>query len=474
MKKQLVLLSLCLITITVSAQTNIGGVFINNTTLTLANSPYRAINHILVPQGVTVLIEPGVIIYFNQGIFWQVDGELRAIGTAAQPIKFTKHSSATGWAGFWFTDLSVDYDSANGNGSVLSHCIIEYEGHFNLPNNQDAWSIWIIQCAPLISNCEIRNFYTGVLIYNSSASAVNCSIHNGLYFPVGVYNHNNPLLAIVNHNIIYNINNPNGNDNAAITLWGGAQFIGNCIHDMGDSMAVRVASNNVEIDSNNFINCRAALAIYGGYDSTLRITNNIFYNNSVNLLLTGCERAPVISHNNFSNYIYYHIFVDGYYNVFGTYDCPLIITSYTMNLQNNYWGGLTSSQMDMAIWDYNDDFVTKVIADYSAAAMQPFNLPFQEGCNNLTYLQEQNLGEFFSVFPNPFTSFLSITIPEQNINHLSITIKNIFGQTVFSKQPETLNRKPETSFDLSFLPQGIYLVEVIADGERMVKKVVKQ
>jgi hypothetical protein len=86
--------------------------------------------------------------------------------------------------------------------------------------------------------------------------------------------------------------------------------------------------------------------------------------------------------------------------------------------------------------------------------------------------------DLFSISPNPFTSEISITLQKQNIKQATISIKNILGQTVFSKQLQTLNLKLQTTLDLSFLEKGIYLVEVVADGSpdsyREVRKIVKE
>ena len=135
------------------AQTYIGGVLSNNTTLTLENSPYIVTNNLLVQQGIKVTIEPGVEFRFNDAIYFQVDGTISAIGTPRNPIKFTKNTTANDWGGIDFTDLSEDYDSTSGSGSIMSYCIIENTGFYGY-----RWySLHTIMCSPLVSNCEFRS-----------------------------------------------------------------------------------------------------------------------------------------------------------------------------------------------------------------------------------------------------------------------------------------------------------------------------
>lgn len=90
---------------------------------------------------------------------------------------------------------------------------------------------------------------------------------------------------------------------------------------------------------------------------------------------------------------------------------------------------------------------------------------------NVTALYE---GEKFAVYPNPFTSEISFTIQQQNITQVSFIIKNVLGQTVFTKQENNLNSIYTKTVDLSFLSKGIYFLDIIIDGNRTVRKIVKE
>lgn len=78
-----------------------------------------------------------------------------------------------------------------------------------------------------------------------------------------------------------------------------------------------------------------------------------------------------------------------------------------------------------------------------------------------------------SCYPNPFHNNLSVTVKNKNYREVSFTIKNTLNQTVFSNQ-NNFSSSPLKSIDPGFLPNGIYLLEINIDEERIVKKIVKQ
>jgi len=98
--------------------TDVGGIIDTDTTWTLAGSPYIVTSNVLVNSGVTLTIEPCVVVKFNSGRALQIDGELIAQGTPTNPITFTSNAGASpgAWGYILFTDTSMDatYD-AGGN-----------------------------------------------------------------------------------------------------------------------------------------------------------------------------------------------------------------------------------------------------------------------------------------------------------------------------------------------------------------------
>jgi hypothetical protein len=70
---------------TVKAATIVSGIISSDTTWTKTDSPINITWSTTIAKGVTVTIEPGVVVHFNANDLW-VDGTLRAIGTNAEPI----------------------------------------------------------------------------------------------------------------------------------------------------------------------------------------------------------------------------------------------------------------------------------------------------------------------------------------------------------------------------------------------------
>src|SRR6185312_5406528 len=91
---------LLLICFAVKAQTNVSGGIYTNTTWSLTGSPYIITDTVVVFPGVTLSIQPGVVVKFNS----QAQIELRqaainAWGSATDSVTFTSNTSQT--AGSW-------------------------------------------------------------------------------------------------------------------------------------------------------------------------------------------------------------------------------------------------------------------------------------------------------------------------------------------------------------------------------------
>jgi len=79
-----------------------------------------------------------------------------------------------------------------------------------------------------------------------------------------------------------------------------------------------------------------------------------------------------------------------------------------------------------------------------------------------------------NISPNPFVREISITIQKPDLKQATFTIRNILGQTIFRQQELNPGESYTTIFDLGFTTKGIYLFEIVLDGERTVKKIVKE
>lgn len=78
------------------------------------------------------------------------------------------------------------------------------------------------------------------------------------------------------------------------------------------------------------------------------------------------------------------------------------------------------------------------------------------------------------VYPNPFTSDVSIALTGGYTSTANFTITNITGQVVYQQVETNLAPGYTKMLDLSYLPNGVYFVEVTTIEGKVVKRVVKQ
>ena len=140
-----------------TAETQVGGPIAIDTTWTLDKSPYIVVQNIEVAEGVTLTIESGVTVKFEDFALI-ISGTLIARGTKEKMIKFTSNQDSPepgDWKYIKLADSSVDAtfnDAGNYiNGSILEYCTMEYAG-----NESDV----VVLCdysSPFINYCTIKN-----------------------------------------------------------------------------------------------------------------------------------------------------------------------------------------------------------------------------------------------------------------------------------------------------------------------------
>ncbi|PZF73156.1 T9SS type A sorting domain-containing protein [Taibaiella soli] len=83
-----------------------------------------------------------------------------------------------------------------------------------------------------------------------------------------------------------------------------------------------------------------------------------------------------------------------------------------------------------------------------------------------------NIGELM-LYPNPNNGKFTVSFKAVNTIHaLQVSIKNIAGQQLLQKTFNDVGNNFSQSFDMTQQASGIYFVELLADGERTIQKVV--
>ncbi len=126
---------------------------------------------------------------------------------------------------------------------------------------------------------------------------------------------------------------------------------------------------------------------------------------------------------------------------------------------------MTSSFSDSLKTNIDTLFTTNLFDNF----IGKIDTSFVSGISIYPNIQQNNL---LKVYPNPVHEqlyFTSLYIrPNQEVN---ISIINIFGLTVYEKKMRWINHE---SIDIKNLPDGFYLLQLVAGNNRFVKSIIKQ
>ena len=185
---------------------------------------FRITTPISVAGGVTLTIQPGVIVKFNAGTYMVVNGTLTSIGTAGSNIFFTSikddnlggdtnadGNATTPAVGDWYY---LYFPSGTPNTSQLTYCDIRYAGAGN------TGALTFINNNQSITNCFVRRSYYGIDCQGTAAPTLtNTTIEASTLTPIVLDFTATPVFS----NLIFSSAN-NGYD--AIGLRGGTLTTG--------------------------------------------------------------------------------------------------------------------------------------------------------------------------------------------------------------------------------------------------------
>lgn len=462
-----VLLALCAQGYT---QTPIGGVISTNTTLTSAGSPYVVTSNILVTNGTTLTIDPGVEVRFLDSLYLQIDGTIRAIGTSQSPILFQLDPSCSiGWGGIRIMNGSTDYDTLTGAGCVIAHAI--FTESVPVPINLSYYTglIHCLQSSPLLDHLDISCCSSGLFFDQSSAILSNSIIHDNNYLTVFVcpFLPESPFQKVtIRDNNFYNNFFINNIGSVFFDLLGPARITGNCFDYVQADMVMRVRTNNIQVTYNRISNCYGvAVGLMGGTDTSQVISHNEFTNNRIHFVFPSCVRYPEITGNNINSFMQKAVVCTTYYYPFIQDNCPQTSnSSFVYNMQGNYWGNLTTPALiAAAVQDFDDDFQNLIDIDYSNALPSPVLLP-APACNNiglncstLTVQQPAVDPAALYLWPNPATGE-NLNVRTGGNSNVHYRVVNSSGQTVL--EADVYCNTGQFTLNTAMLAQGFYALVV--------------
>jgi hypothetical protein len=173
---------------------------------------------------------------------------------------------------------------------------------------------------------------------------------------------------------------------------------------------------------------------------------------------------------------YFKVFVDldqnGFFDGPGelAYDAGVLTTgpiSGTLTIPADALEGSTRMRVVMA---YGDPTVTGCIG-YEFGETEDYCVYLVD---NTTGVGESPTAGQLHVVPNPFTSTVTVSMNMSKADVVTCTVRALTGQALFTRTVAPTGGPASITIDLASLAPGTYLLEMQMDGERMVRKVVKE
>ena len=313
------------VSVTPEMGTEVKGIISENTVWATQNSPYIITNDALIEKGVTLRIEPGVIVKFQEGEGRGNKGGFEIINKGNIIAKGSPNNKII------FTSLEPD------------------------PRSGDWGSIEVIDGGSInFDYTEIKYASAGVTVENASEIIItNSHFHN---CGTGIFVNKGP--AIISNNLIEN--NYAGISFLHIPYSG--SFDSGTFHYQGireTKITYNTIRNDIGQSSNEY---HTAIHIeLNAFLYSLIISHNDIYNNSGGIFIretggfnTSIYKLPTIEQNNIYNNKFHYNNKD--YAVFLSGESKIEI-----DMSNNWWGTTDTKTMDSLIYDYYDSFRPGII-----------------------------------------------------------------------------------------------------------------
>lgn len=439
----------------------------------IEGSPYIVMGYLIIPDGQTLTIEPGVVVKFNSTERFDIQGCLHAEGTDEQPILFTAFDNDVKWGGMVWDQTLVTNPT-----SVLKHCIFEYSYAYGTdPGYNCGGAIRINSVENIgISHCIFRYNRADKFTGNNPAGGAIALFESSIH---------------ISHSIFH--------DNSS--SWGGAIIIGsnsepvmdNCLFN--DNVSTYVgggggAGLSWEDSSPHFVNCTFAdnhAADDGGayeleFGGMTTFTNCIFWGNTADI---GASQISILDPDISYLNIYYSNVEEGSNGI-----QPGFQGEYLFNLE------VDPEFMGTGEYPYALDLVSSPCID--EGTIDPLYLPsgwicpafclcgnprvsgpgIDMGCYEALQTSTGEIGSVnvfpFNVYPNPINDQTTIEIYLEKKGSVQLSLLDIHGMVVYDMETGELNAgKNQLAFSSEKFAAGVYFCRLQQRNKLFTKKVVK-
>ncbi|HWB64593.1 MAG TPA: HYR domain-containing protein, partial [Chitinophagales bacterium] len=113
---------------------------------------------------------------------------------------------------------------------------------------------------------------------------------------------------------------------------------------------------------------------------------------------------------------------------------------------------------------------TYVVTDGAGAAD---TCSFSVTVTHITGVNEVSDNSMLSILPVPATDHITVTYQNKPATKLLVKLMNTNGQIIDEEKAEPFNGSFNKTFNMSILPSGTYLIELITDSDIITRKVIK-
>jgi len=271
-------------TITVHWDSFHGGTLTEDTTVSTNRYPYVITDDIVVPEGTTLTIEPGVVLQFQAERALRVEGgRLLAEGTASQPIVFTRQENDH-WGGILLNQTRAD--------NQITHAVVEYT--HEVISDPQTHGVSAYDSQVTIADSIIRHAQgSGAVLADQSSTLY--LLRNQIHDVEGDAVRATGGHAFIQGNHIYDIQHatlpPEGIE---ISLMGHTAVVrDNHLHHISDDcLDTNNASATIE---RNVIHHCGDKGVSIGHESSAILTNNLVYSSLTGIAVRDGSSAHIVN-----------------------------------------------------------------------------------------------------------------------------------------------------------------------------------